>query len=259
MTADDSNRPGFSLRRWSQKKREAARAAAAPDASSVAGSVAMPPTTTTPVGTSAPLAPTTPAAAASAMPPSATASAAPLPPVDTLSFESDFSAFLQPKVDESLKRLALKKLFADPRFNVMDGLDVYIDDYSKPDPLPPGMLEQLVQGRYLFDPPKTRVNAQGFVEDVPPDEVAAANAAGTPVETAAGDAARNGAATSTKPAAGDAARSGVESPADPAASTSAAELPAPAQPSLDIPSPDATQPVAVPASSSPSPRDPARK
>ena len=31
----------------------------------------------------------------------------------------------------------MKKLFADPHYNVMDGLDVYIDDYSKPDPIPP--------------------------------------------------------------------------------------------------------------------------
>ncbi|MEY4753990.1 MAG: hypothetical protein RJA44_1665, partial [Pseudomonadota bacterium] len=35
------------------------------------------------------------------------------------------------------------KLFSDPHFNVMDGLDIYIDDYGQPDPLPPGMLEQL--------------------------------------------------------------------------------------------------------------------
>src|SRR3974390_2637024 len=45
---------------------------------------------------------------------------------------SDFLAFFSPEVDESLKRAALKKLFADPHFNVMDGLDVYVDDYSKP-------------------------------------------------------------------------------------------------------------------------------
>ena len=31
----------------------------------------------------------------------------------------------------------MKKLFSDPHFNVMDGLDTYIDDYGKPDPIPP--------------------------------------------------------------------------------------------------------------------------
>lgn len=38
---------------------------------------------------------------------------------------------MQVKGEESVKRAALKKLFSDPRFNVMDGLDVDIDDYSK--------------------------------------------------------------------------------------------------------------------------------
>ena len=31
----------------------------------------------------------------------------------------------------------------------MDGLDIYIDDYSKPDPLPPGMLARMVQSDML--------------------------------------------------------------------------------------------------------------
>ena len=69
----------------------------------------------------------------------------PLPPVDTLSFDSDFTAFMKPEVDGLLRRQALKTLFQDPRFNVMDGLDVYIDDYSKPDPLPQGWLEKMTQ------------------------------------------------------------------------------------------------------------------
>ena len=50
-----------------------------------------------------------------------------LPPVDTLTIESDFTKFMRPGVDEVQKRGALKKLFSDPRFNVMDGLDTYID------------------------------------------------------------------------------------------------------------------------------------
>ena len=66
-----------------------------------------------------------------------------LPSPDSLTFESDFKAFMQAKVAEGVKRAALKKLFSDPRFNVMDGLDTYIDDYSKDDPIPPAMLAQL--------------------------------------------------------------------------------------------------------------------
>jgi hypothetical protein len=97
----------------------------------------------------------------------------PLPPVESLTFESDFRAFLQPHVAEDLKREALKKLLHDPRFNVMDGLDVYIDDYSIPSPLEPAVARALVSARYIFDPPSTRLNAQGHVEEIPAAEAAA--------------------------------------------------------------------------------------
>jgi hypothetical protein len=66
-----------------------------------------------------------------------------LPSVDSLTLDSDFTPFMQPGVDPMLRRAALKKLVRDPRFNVMDGLDVYIDDYSKADPLPEGWLDKL--------------------------------------------------------------------------------------------------------------------
>lgn len=151
--ADDPKR-GFSLSRWSRRKLEAARAterAAAPAAS-------------------APPAVVTPAAELPGPQDAAPQSPLPeLPAIDSLTFESDFAAFLQPRVDESLRRQALKKLFTDPRFNVMDGLDVYIDDYGKADPIDPETVRHLVQARYLFDPPRTRVNEQGVVEEIPAD------------------------------------------------------------------------------------------
>ncbi len=62
---------------------------------------------------------------------------------------SDFRRFVAPGVDSQVKNAALKKLFTDPHFNVMDGLDTYIDDYGKPDPLPLSMLRQMVQGKFL--------------------------------------------------------------------------------------------------------------
>ncbi len=73
-----------------------------------------------------------------------------LPALDTLTTDSDFRGFFHPKVDEDLRRAALKKLFSDPHFNVMDGLDVYIDDYSKSDPLPAGMLAGLKQAQNII-------------------------------------------------------------------------------------------------------------
>jgi hypothetical protein len=52
-------------------------------------------------------------------------------------------------VPPEVKNAAMKKLFADPRYNVMDGMDVYIDDYSKPDPIPATMLRQLATAKFL--------------------------------------------------------------------------------------------------------------
>lgn len=61
----------------------------------------------------------------------------------------DFSAFMQPGVDPAVQQAALKKMFSDPHFNIMDGLDEYIDDYSKPNPIPTAMLKRMVQSDML--------------------------------------------------------------------------------------------------------------
>jgi hypothetical protein len=73
-----------------------------------------------------------------------------LPPLDTLTPESDYRAFFHPKVSEDVRRAALKKLFSDPHFNVMDGLDTYIDDYSKTEPIPAAMLASLRQAQNIL-------------------------------------------------------------------------------------------------------------
>lgn len=72
--------------------------------------------------------------------------------VEGLTAESDYSAFLAQGVDEGVKRSAMKKLFALPQFNIMDGLDIYVGDYSQPDPLPPGMLEALTHAKNALNP-----------------------------------------------------------------------------------------------------------
>ncbi len=61
----------------------------------------------------------------------------------------NIARFVARGVDEGVKRAALKTLFADPHFNVMDGLDTYIDDYGKPDPIPPDVLRRLTQSEAL--------------------------------------------------------------------------------------------------------------
>ncbi len=100
------------------------------------------------------------AAVAVAAPAPAAAPPPPLPALESVTFESDVSAFMHAKVDEGVKRAALRKLFGDPRLNVMDGLDIYIGDYSIEDPLPPGMLAQLEHARVtLFTPPAEQEEA----------------------------------------------------------------------------------------------------
>jgi len=73
-----------------------------------------------------------------------------LPSLDQLTPDSDYRAFFHPKVSEDTRRAALKKLFSNPHFNVMDGLDVYIDDYSKTEPIPPAMLAGLRQAQNIL-------------------------------------------------------------------------------------------------------------
>jgi hypothetical protein len=77
---------------------------------------------------------------------------APLPAVDSLDFDSDFRGFLGDKVDEGVKRAALKKLFHTGHFNTMDGLDVYIEDFSVFEPLPASMVAQLAHARETLSP-----------------------------------------------------------------------------------------------------------
>ncbi len=78
---------------------------------------------------------------------------APPPPsledTQVLTPQSDFRPFMARDVAPEVKNAAMKKLFADPHFNVMDGLDIYIDDYTQPDPLPAAMLRQMASAQFL--------------------------------------------------------------------------------------------------------------
>lgn len=123
---DDS---GF-LSRWSRRKLQAgtdAAPAAAPTAPApdkvVVEPTAVPAPVLTPVGDQLP-------------PPT-------LDDLQPLDHTADLTRFIAKGVDEGVRRAALRKLFADPQFNVMDGLDTYIDDYNTPSPVPPGLLARL--------------------------------------------------------------------------------------------------------------------
>ncbi len=72
--------------------------------------------------------------------------------VEQLTQDSDYSVFMAQGVDESVRRSAMKKLFSDPHFNIMDGLDVYIEDFTKFEPISPAMLASLSHAKNLLDP-----------------------------------------------------------------------------------------------------------
>jgi hypothetical protein len=95
---------------------------------------------------------------------------------------SDFTPFVARAVAPQVRNAAMKKLFADPHFNVMDGLDTYIDDYSLPDPLPAAMLRKMASAKFM----------NLFEDDEKADAVAGAGdpaGVGGPIGAAQGDAA----------------------------------------------------------------------
>ncbi len=73
-----------------------------------------------------------------------------LPTIESLTQESDFSPFMGKDVASDLRNQAMKKLFTDPHYNVQDGLDIYIGDYTKSDPIPLEMLRKMTQSKALF-------------------------------------------------------------------------------------------------------------
>jgi len=53
-----------------------------------------------------------------------------MPPLESLDENADYSGFFSPKVSAELRRVALRKLFHAPRFNITDGLDDYAEDFT---------------------------------------------------------------------------------------------------------------------------------
>jgi hypothetical protein len=82
--------------------------------------------------------------AANALPPAPT-----LDDVKALTTESDYKPFMVSNVSPEVKNAAMKKLFTDPHYNVMDMMDTYVDDYSKSDPIPEAMLKEMVSVKFL--------------------------------------------------------------------------------------------------------------
>ena len=96
-----------------------------------------------------------------------------LPPVDKLTPDSDFTGFMQPKVEDTLRRAALKKLFRDPHFNIPDPFEAYSGDWTGGEPIPPEMLATLNQAKtLLFDKQHEAKPEKAEAEDKTEEQIA---------------------------------------------------------------------------------------
>jgi len=161
----DSGRSGF-LSRWSQRKIQARENRQPHDDGQAAERPVMPAdgepavVQTRPPGDPLGAAPVPDVAVGHAQAPGSDPVAArpglvrekPLPSLDDVELltpESDFSSFVARGVAPAVKNAAMKKLFSDPHFNVMDGLDIYIDDYTQREILPESMMRKMASSKFL--------------------------------------------------------------------------------------------------------------
>lgn len=93
-----------------------------------------------------------------------------LPSLSSISLTEDFTPFMQAKVPQAIKQQALKALFKEPHFNVMDGLDIYIDDYTVFEPISPEVMATLSSWKTIMNPPQQVVTAGGYAVDVESEE-----------------------------------------------------------------------------------------
>jgi hypothetical protein len=134
---------GF-LGRWSQRKQALREGKAPPEP------VAPPDANRAPDGLVS--APTGAAKASGSVDVASPPPQVPAPTLDdvrSLTPDDSFARFVAPDVAPDVRNAAMKKLFADPHYQVMDGLDIYIDDYSLPSPLPAAMLKEMVSAQFL--------------------------------------------------------------------------------------------------------------
>lgn len=173
---------GF-LSRWSKRKAE--HEGTAPAAGAEPAVLAEPAGLAEPVAAAVAANPSTGGSLAEKVPesarqsgtlPGATEATPPLPTIESLTNESDFTPFMATDVPPDMRNQAMKKLFTDPHYNIMDGLDTYIDDYGKPDPLPEGWLQMMNQSKTLrlFETKEEEAARLGAETLVPatPDQVA---------------------------------------------------------------------------------------
>jgi hypothetical protein len=93
-----------------------------------------------------------------------------LPPVESLTPQSEFAPFMHPKVDDALRRVALKKLFDDPHFKLPDPFEPFSGDWTVAEPIAPELLAQLNHARtVLMTDQEKKPEEQQAMEDTQGD------------------------------------------------------------------------------------------
>lgn len=158
MNEPDAEKEGF-LSRWSRRKRDAVEhplAEAVPDASLAEGTLPEAPTEDQ----------LPPGHAACPIPEVPEIDPASLPPVESLTIESDFGQFLRPGVPTLLRNAALRRMWSlDPAIRDYIGPVDYQWDFNTPGGLPFGFSNELVG-----DVSKLLAQAIGKIEELAPDE-----------------------------------------------------------------------------------------
>jgi hypothetical protein len=109
-----------------------------------------------------------PAPAPAVPPPAEAKPAVPLPSVDSLQPDSDFTPFMASDVAPETRRAALKQLFTDAHFNLPDPFEPYSGDLTGEDPIPEAMLKTLNQAkRLIFDKPEPAAPATADPQAIP--------------------------------------------------------------------------------------------
>ena len=169
---------GF-LSRWSRRKREVVEAPEPPPAE-ISVAEAAPPGSPAKAGPDAPAAPSAERAACP-IPEIPAVDPASLPPVESLTVESDFSAFLKPGVPSLLRNAALRRMWSlDPAIRDYVGPLDYQWDFNTPGGLPFGFANELTG-----DISKLLAQAIGKIEELA-EEPSHETKAGTAEATEAG-------------------------------------------------------------------------
>lgn len=162
MSEADAEKEGF-LSRWSRRKRDAVErpvAEVAPDAPLAEGTLpeALPEAQAEDQQS--------PGRAACPIPEVPEIDPASLPPVESLTIESDFAQFLRPGVPTLLRNAALRRMWSlDPAIRDFIGPVDYQWDFNTPGGLPFGFSNELVG-----DVSKLLAQAIGKIEELAPDD-----------------------------------------------------------------------------------------